>query len=135
MSYDKVYLRHFILYEYEQGRNSVEATRNLKKVFGEYAVCDRTCRRWFEKFKVEDFDISDESRSGRSFSTTADIAEIFNSRQQTISDYIRQLGLFCKYSEWVPHHLTEKQLNDRIVICKSLLSRNETESFLNRLVT
>ena len=38
MSYDKVHLRHCILYEYEQGRNSVEATQNLKKVFGEDAV-------------------------------------------------------------------------------------------------
>jgi len=39
----------------------MEATRNLKKVFGEDTVCDRTCRRLLEKFKVEDFDISDES--------------------------------------------------------------------------
>jgi len=43
----------------------MEATRNLKKVFGEDAMCDRTFRRWFEKFKVGDFDTFDESRSGR----------------------------------------------------------------------
>ena len=50
MSYDKVHLRHCILNEYKQSQNSVEASRNLKKVFGEDAVCDKTCRRWFEKF-------------------------------------------------------------------------------------
>jgi len=27
---------------------------------GEDAVCDRTCRKWFEKLKVADFDISDQ---------------------------------------------------------------------------
>ena len=61
MSYDKVYLRHCILYELQSG-NFMEATRNLKKVFGEDVVCDRKCRRLFGKFKVGDFDISYESR-------------------------------------------------------------------------
>jgi len=101
---------------------------NGKKVFGKEAVCDRMCRRSFEKFKVGDFDISDESRFGRPslvnnvqvmeiieqkpFFTTADIAEIFKCSQQPIADLIRQLGLVYK----VPHNLTEKQLNDQIII-------------------
>ena len=78
----------------------MEATRNLKNVFGEDAMCDKTYRRWFEKFKVEHFNISDKSHSGRPFlvtntlvmeiielkpfSTTADISEILNSSQQII---------------------------------------------------
>ena len=45
------------------------------------------------------------------FLTTADIAEILNSRQQTISDHIRQLELVQKYSKWVPHHLKENLLD------------------------
>ena len=65
MSYDKVHLRHYILYEYQQGRNSMEATRNLKNVFGEDVVCDETCTRCFEQFKVVYFHIFDESHSGR----------------------------------------------------------------------
>ena len=85
------------------------------------------------KFKVGDFDISDESCfvkpslvdnaqvmeiiEQNPFSKTADIAEILNSRHQTISDHIRKLVLVYKYSKWGPHCLTEKQLNDRIVIC------------------
>ena len=65
MSYDKVHLRYCRLYNYQLSLNYMEATRNLKKVFGEDAMCDRTFRRWFEKFKVGDFDTFDESRSGR----------------------------------------------------------------------
>ena len=52
--------RDYILYEYQQSRNFMEATQNLKKMLGEDAVCDRTCRKWFEKLKVADFDISDQ---------------------------------------------------------------------------
>ena len=65
------------------------------------------------------------------FSAIANIAQILNSGQQTISDHIRQLRFVYKYSRWVPHHLTENQLNNRIVIWKSLLVWNETEAFGN----
>lgn len=121
MATDKVHLRH--------GRNATEACRNLLKVFGEGTVSDRTCRRWFEKFESGDFDLSDKPRSGRPslidddvvktmleqdpFLTTSEIAERLNSAQQTISDHIRKIGLVWKYSRWMPHELSEKNLNDR----------------------
>ncbi|KAG9434271.1 histone-lysine N-methyltransferase SETMAR-like [Apis mellifera carnica] len=132
-----------ILYEFQQGRNAFnkeEACRNLLKVFGEGTVSDRTCRRWYEKFETGDFDLSDKPRSGRPslidddvvkamleqdpFLITSEIAERLNSAQQIISDYIRKIGLMWKYSRWVPHELSQKNLDDRVVICTSLLARN-----------
>jgi len=44
------------------------------------------------------------------FSTTADIIEIPNLSQQTISEHIRQLGLVYTYSRWAPNHFTERHL-------------------------
>ena len=114
-------------------------------------VSDRTCRRWYEKFETGDFDLSNKPRSGRPslidddvvkamleqdlFLTTSEIAERLNSAQQIISDHIRKIGLVWKYSKWVPHELNQKNLDNRVVICTSLLVRNKIEPFLNRMIT
>ena len=114
-------------------------------------VSDRTCRRWYEKFETGDFDLSDKPRFGRPslidddvvkamleqdlFLTTSEIAERLNSAQQIISDHIRKIGLVWKYSKWVPHELNQKNLDNRVVICTSLLVRNKIEPFLNRMIT
>ena len=115
-------------------------------------VSDRTYRRWLEKFQLGDFHLSDKPRrfwwpslidddtikimlEQNPFLTTSEIAERLDSAQQNISVHIRKLGLVWKYSRWVPHELSEKNLNDRVIICTSLLARNKIEPFLDRLVT
>ena len=35
----------------------------------------------------------------------------------------------------MPHELSQKNLDDRVVICTSLLARNKIEPFLNRMIT
>ena len=69
------------------------------------------------------------------FLTTSEIAERLNSAQQIIFDHIRKIGLVWKYSRWVPYELSQKNLDDRVVICTFLLARNKIEPFLNRMIT
>ena len=69
------------------------------------------------------------------FLKTSKIAERLNSAQQTISDHIWKTGLVWKHSRWVPHELSQKNLDNRVVMCKSLLAWNKIEPILNRMIT
>ena len=102
-------------------------------MFGEGIISDRTCRRWFKKFETGDFDdmggpslIDDDvvktMLEQDPFLTTSEITERLNSAQQTILDHIWKIGLLWKYSKWVPHELSQKNLDDQVVICTSLLA-------------
>ena len=40
-----------------------------------------------------------------------------------------------KWKKWVPHLLTEKQMEMKYEICLMLLHRNKSNPFLNRIIT
>ncbi|KAJ0177844.1 hypothetical protein K1T71_006717 [Dendrolimus kikuchii] len=48
---------------------------------------------------------------------------------------MKKAGYTKKLNIWVPHELTERNLMNRVLICDSLLRRNETEPFLKKLIT
>ncbi|KAJ0183237.1 hypothetical protein K1T71_001213 [Dendrolimus kikuchii] len=49
--------------------------------------------------------------------------------------HLKKAGYTKKLDIWVPHELTERNLMNRVLICDSLLRRNETEPFLKKLIT
>ena len=46
-------MQHFwyiMLYYFKKGKNTIETQKKICAVYGEGAVTDRTCQKWFAKF-------------------------------------------------------------------------------------
>ena len=67
--------------------------------------------------------------------TIQEIAEKLNILHACVERHLEQLGYINKLDIRVPHELNEIQLTKRIPICDSLLKRNETDPFLERIIT
>ena len=54
-----------MLYYFKKGKNATETQKKICAVYGEGAVTDRTCQKWFAKFRAGDFSPDEAPRSGR----------------------------------------------------------------------
>lgn len=123
----------------------------LQEAYGEHALDDSTCRRWFRQFNEGIFDIEDAQRPGHqkkfedeelqqlldedNCQTQSQLAAALNVTQQCVSDRLIKMGMVQKLGNWVPHELTERQQENRKITCESLLQRQERKGFLHRIVT
>nr|XP_043067479.1 histone-lysine N-methyltransferase SETMAR-like [Drosophila bipectinata] len=57
--------RHILLFYFRKGKNATQARKKLCDVYGEDALSERQCQRWFAKFREGDFSFEDAPRSGR----------------------------------------------------------------------
>ena len=44
------HFRRIMLYYFKKGKNTTEMQQKICAVYGEGAVTDRTCQKWFAKF-------------------------------------------------------------------------------------
>ena len=143
--------RAIFFYEFKQGNNAAEATRNIIAVFGEDSLRERTVQYWFKKFKDGETNLDNEER-GRPGSaidhdqlkalveanprtTVRELAEELGVSKTTVSDHLKQIGKSKKLDKWVPHELNENQKNRRFEVSSALLLRNKNDPFLDRIVT
>ena len=47
------------------GKNTAQATKKLRGLYGEEALKNRQCRNWFDKFRSGDFSLRDDQRLGQ----------------------------------------------------------------------
>ena len=134
-----------MLYYFKKGKNTTEMQKKICAVYGEGAVTDRTCQKWFAKFRAGDFSLDVAPRSGRPVEgdsdkietliennqcyTTREITDILKISKSRTENHLRQLGYVNRFDVWVPHKLSEKNLLDHISTCYSLLKRNENVPF------
>ena len=66
MEEKKQHFQHIMFYYFKKGKNETETHKKICAVYGEGAVTDRTCQKWFAKFRAGDFSLDGASRSGSS---------------------------------------------------------------------
>lgn len=65
MDNNKVHFRHIMLFYFKKGKNATQTQRKIYAVYGEDAIKEQTCRKWFARFRARNFDLDDAPRSGR----------------------------------------------------------------------
>ena len=63
-----------MLYYFKKGKKSTEMKKKLC-MYGEGAVTDQMCQKWFVKFRAGDFSLDDAPRSGRPVEVDSDQIE------------------------------------------------------------
>ena len=145
---EKVVLRGSLITFFHLKKTAAESHRLLVEAYGEHAPTQKTCERWFARFRSGDFDVEDKERPGQpkkfedeelqalldenSCQTQQELALELGVAQSTISERLHAMG---KIGKWVPHQLDENQLNARITACTKHLAEHKKHSFLSRIVT
>ncbi|KFD48898.1 hypothetical protein M513_10261 [Trichuris suis] len=148
---DEKLRRAILLYEFKSRRSIREAVRNINAAFGPGSVSKSTAGYWFRRFASGCESLEDSPRTGRPSSidnqalkelvesdptqTQDEMALKLGVSRQTMCAHLKQLGKVKKLDKWAPHELSDQQMFRRLEVCSSLLRRNETDSFLDRIVT
>ena len=67
--------------------------------------------------------------------TVREIAEELGAAKSTVHRHLQAIGKVKKLEQWVPHELTDMNKKNRMIIAHSLLNRQRSEDFLDRLIT
>ena len=144
-------LRKALIFCFHLKKSVAESHRMLVEAYGDHALSEATCKRWFQRFRNNDFDVRNEERGrppkkfedaelqtildGDDTLSQKQMAAMLNVAQQTISDRLKAMGKIQKCGKWVPHELNERQMENRKNTCEILLQRHERKSVLHRIVT
>lgn len=140
-----------MLYEFRQGKSSTIASESIRAVYGDAAPSERTCRKWFSQFRNSNFSLDDEERSGRpqelhsdelqelldedAGQSTRQLAGRLQVSQSTVENRLHEMGKILKSGKWVPHKLSDININQRLTTCISLSAKQQKRDFLWKIVT
>ena len=148
---EKVFLRGVLLHYFNMKKTAAESHRILVEVYGEHALGERTCQKWFARFKSGDFDLEDEERPGQPkkfedeepeallnedcCKTQEELAESLGVTEAAISKRLKAAGYIQKQGNWVPHELKPRDVEMRFCMSEMLLERHKKKLFLHWIVT
>ena len=83
--------------------------KNICSAYCEHSLSERTCRKWFKRFREGNFNLCDESRPGRLFDnneesiqgqlsknarqSTAELAEALEIPKSTVYNNLKKMGM------------------------------------------
>ena len=142
---EKVFLRGVLLHYFNRKKTTAESHRILVKVYGEDALAERTCQKWFARFKSGDFGLEDKERPGQPkkfedeelkalldedcCQTQEELAESFGVTQAAISKRLKAAGYIQKQGHWVPRELKPRDVERRFCMSETLLERHKKNRF------
>ena len=148
---EKLFLRGVLLHYFNMKEAAAESHRILVEVYGEHVLAERTCQKWFARFKCGDFDLEDEERPGQPkkfedeeleaildehcCQTQEELAKSLGVTQAAISKRLKAAEYIQKQGNWIPHELKPRDVERRFCMSKMLLERHKKKSFLHRIVT
>jgi len=128
MEANKVHFRHILLFLFRKGLKAAEAEREICNVYGDNAVNESVCRKWFARFRFGNFNLEDAPRSGRPSEinddeikaliendrhlTAEEIAKRINISATQVRAHLKAMRYVKKVDIWVPYKLSEKNLMD-----------------------
>lgn len=150
-TFQKMHIRHCLLFSFQLKKTAYEATDMIIKALGEGAVCYKTSKKWYSRFRSGNLDLSDAQHPGQSkrfadedleilldenpAQTQKELAIQLGITQQAVSLRLQQLGRIQKACRWVPHHLTPENKKRRYDTAVSLLTRFKKKDFLHKIIT
>ena len=148
---EKVYLRGVVLHYFNMKKTAAKSHRILVEVYGQHALAERTCHKWFARFKSGDFVLEDEERLGQPkkfedkelealldedcCQTQEELAESLVVTQAAISKRLKAAGYIQKQGNWAPHELKPRNVERRFCMSEMLLKHHKKKSVWHRIVT
>ena len=147
---EKVFLWGVLLHYFNMKKNAAESHRILVEVYGEHALAEQTCQKWFARIKSHDFGLEDEERPGQpkkfedeelealldedGCQTQEELAESLGVTQVAITKRLKAAGYIQKQGNWVPHELKPRDFEKRFCMFVMLLECHKKKSFLNDIL-
>ena len=125
---EKVFLRGVLFLYFKMKKTAAESHLTLVEVYGEHALAERACQKWFARFKSGDFGLEDEERHGQPkkfeneelevlidedcCQTQEELAESLGVTQTDISKRLKAAGYIQKQGNWVPHEFKPREFEE-----------------------
>jgi histone-lysine N-methyltransferase SETMAR len=148
---DRTHRRHVMLFHWLSKVSVNQTQRRMAEVYKENPPNYHTIERWFDRFDNGDFSLEEEEKSGRPmeldlatlqdeveqdpFQSTRDLAKLLSIDHSTIVRGLKKIGKKRKLGRWIPHALTQHDIDRRIDDCTTLLTLKKGTKWLDHLIT